>query len=123
MNRADNRGNNNNNGSKFKSKPNFSREKSYALDENDIIKNEQMLINQKEERDKIRQHNLKVASGEIDNNTEKAVNSESEDEVNNSNKRRKEKKDRKKAEKKAPSTNNTIVTNHSTIPDSDSEEN
>lgn len=126
MSRTDNRANNNNNGSKFKSKPSFSREKSYAVDENDIIKNEQMLLNQKEERDKIRQHNLKVASGEINSNTEEVVNSESEDEANNSNKRRKEKKDRKKAEKKAlgsDSTNNAIVKNHSSIPDSDTEEN
>jgi hypothetical protein len=122
MNRADNRGTNN---TKFKSKPSFSRVKSYAVDENDIIKNEQMLVNQKEERDKIRQHNLKVASGEIVN-TKMAVNSDSEDEGNNSSKRRKEKKERKSAEKKALGSapaNNIVVTNHSSIPDSDTEEN
>ena len=121
MNRADNKGKNNNNSSKFKSKPKFSREKSYANDESDIIKNEQMLLLQKEERDKIRQYNLKVASGEIDNNTEEVVNSDSEDEVINSSKRRKDKKEKKNAEKKAPSINNTVVTNHSTITDSDTE--
>jgi hypothetical protein len=83
--------------SKFMSKPKFSREKTMAYDENDIIKNEEMLNNQKEERDKIRQHNLKVASGEIENTqvTQVDVDSKNEDEIidGNKSKRRKEKKD------------------------------
>ena len=86
-------------------------------EENDIIKNEQKFNIQKEERDKIRHHNLRVASGEIDNSME-AVNSKNEDEDNNSSKK---KKNKKIAEKKAPEANNVVVTNHSTIPYSDSD--
>ena len=103
-----------NNKGKFISKPKFSREKTYACEENDIIKNEQKFNIQKEERDKIRHHNLRVASGEIDNSMEE-VNSKIEDEVNNSSKKK------KNAEKKALGANNVIVTNHSTIPDTDSD--
>ena len=112
--RTDNKGNNK---GKYISKPKFSREKTYACEENDIIKNEQKFNIQKEERDKIRHHNLRVASGEIDNSME-AVNSKNEDEDNNSSKK---KKNKKIAEKKAPEANNVVVTNHSTIPDSDSD--
>ena len=123
MNTADNRENKKN---KYISKPKFSRTKTYANDEDDIIKNEKLILKQKEERDNIRKHNIKVASGETDN-TNKALNdSSSEDEGLKSNKKRKEKKDRKNAEKKALApdpTNNTIITNHSSIPDSDTEEN
>jgi hypothetical protein len=67
-----------------------------------------------------------MASGETNNTNESVNDSSSEDEVNKSNKRRKEKKERKNAEKKAlgpDPANNTIVTNHSSIPDSDTEEN
>ena len=120
MNTADNRENKK---SKYISKPKFSRTKTYANDEDDIIKNEKTFLKQKEERDNIRKHNIKMASGEIDNARKALNDSNSEDEVNNSNKRRKEKKN---AEKKAlgpDPTNNTILTNHSSIPDSDTEDN
>ena len=123
MNTADNRENKK---SKYISKPKFSRTKTYANDEDDIIKNEKLILKQKEERDNIRKHNLKVASGETDKTNEVVNDSNSEDEVNNSNKRRKEKKERKNAEKKAlgpDPANNTILTNHSSIPDSDTEDN
>lgn len=94
MSKADSTGNKKN---KFISKPNFSREKTMAYDENDIIKNEEMLNNQKEERDKIRKHNLMVASGEIENTdvTEVDIEDKNEDDIVDvkKSKRRKEKKD------------------------------
>uniref|UniRef100_A0A6C0IF54 Uncharacterized protein n=1 Tax=viral metagenome TaxID=1070528 RepID=A0A6C0IF54_9ZZZZ len=91
MSNADSKGNKK---SKYMSKPKFSREKTMAYDENDIIKNEQILSNEKEERDKIRKHNLMIASGEIEN-TKVDIDDNNEDiiiDVNKS-KKRKEKKD------------------------------
>lgn len=91
MSNADSTGNKK---SKYMSKPKFSREKTMAYDENDIIKNEEILNNQKEERDKIRKHNLMVASGEIEN-TKLDIDDKNEDSIIdvNKSKRRKEKKD------------------------------
>ena len=109
--RTDNKGNNK---GKFISKPKFSREKKYAYEENDIIKNEQKFNIQKEERDQIRQHNLNIASSKLDNTME-AVNSNNKDEDNNSSKKK------KNAEKKALGANNVVVVNHSYITDSDSD--
>lgn len=117
MNSADSRGKNN----KYMSKPKISREKSYAYDVDDIIKNENIMNAQKEERDKIRKHNLKVASGEIDNTKEA-----SEEAINVGKKEKKVKKEKKNAEKKAPDgapDGNITVQNHYHLPDSDNEDN
>ena len=120
MNSADSRGKNN----KYMSKPKISREKSYAYNVDDIIKNENIMNAQKEEREKFRNHNLKVASGEIDNN-EKA----SEEAINVSKKEKKDKKgkkEKKTTEKKAPDETpdgNITIQNHYDLPDSDNEDN
>jgi hypothetical protein len=101
-----------NNKNKYISKPKISRKKSYATEESDIIRNEQKIINQKEERNRIRQHNIKIASGNIHDITS------SNEIVNN-------KKRNKCTEKKALDKNisNGIVINHCSINDSDIDNN
>jgi hypothetical protein len=49
---------------KYKAKPKFSREKKYATEESDIIKNDAKLTHNKAIRDEIRMQNLLIASGE-----------------------------------------------------------
>jgi hypothetical protein len=81
---------------KYIKKAKFLREKKYANNEDDILKNEKTIIVQKEKRDQIRNHNLLIASGA------NIVNNDTID-----------KKDKKITEKKALNTaNNNIVVQH-----------
>ena len=114
MSSADNRGKNN----KYMSKPKFSREKTFAYDADDIIKNEAKMELQKEERDNIRKHNLNVASGVIDDGEKDSS------EVGKKPKKAKKAKTitEKKALEGAPGDNITVQ-NHYDLPDSDNDSN
>ena len=114
MNGADNRGKNN----KYMSKPKFSREKTYAYNADDIMKNETKMNLQKEERDKIRKNNLNVASGVIDDGEK--------DSIEVAKKQKKAKKENVSTEKKAlkgETCDNITVQNHYDLPDSDNDSN